>query len=64
MVSQGTSTYAFKGMFRAARIMANTALHILKDENLLKSIQKEHKEKLEKHPYKNPIPDHVQPSTL
>ncbi|RIL84447.1 hypothetical protein BUY23_08995 [Staphylococcus cohnii] len=64
MVSQGLSTYAFKGMFRASSVMANTAIHILKDEQLLKAIKKEHKEKLEKYPYKNPIPDDVEPSTL
>lgn len=64
MVSQGLSTYAFKGMFRASSVLANTAIHILKDEQLLEAIKKEHKKKLEKHPYKNPIPDDVEPSTL
>lgn len=64
MVSQGLSSYAFKGMFRAARVMSNTAIHILHDKKLLKSIQEEHKEKLKKQPYKNPIPEDVKPSIL
>jgi aminobenzoyl-glutamate utilization protein B len=64
IVSQGTSEYAFKGMFRAARVMANSAIHVLKNPDILKEMKNEHTEKLENHPYENPIPKDISPSKL
>lgn len=61
MTAQGLTSYAFKGMYRAARVMANTAIHVLGDETLLEEMKKEHEEKLKKHPYENPIPKDVKP---
>jgi aminobenzoyl-glutamate utilization protein B len=64
MVSQGLSGYAFKGMHRAARVMANSAIHILKNPAILERINKEHQQKIKNHPYENPIPKDVTPSIL
>ncbi|MBO3066544.1 M20 family metallopeptidase [Staphylococcus shinii] len=64
MVSQGLSDYAFKGMHRAARVMANSAIYVLKNPETLEKIKEEHKMKLEDHPYENPIPKRVKPSKL
>lgn len=61
MTAQGLSSYAFKGMYRAARVMANTAVHVLHDETLLSEMKEEHEEKLKKQPYENPIPKDVNP---
>lgn len=64
MVSQGLSNYAFKGMYRAARVMANSAIHVLKNPEILEKMKKEHKEKIESNPYENPIPKDITPSKL
>ena len=61
MTAQGLTSYAFKGMYRAARVMANTAIHVLGDDTLLEEMKKEHEEKLKKYPYENPIPKDVKP---
>ncbi|KGR78066.1 amidohydrolase [Ureibacillus manganicus DSM 26584] len=61
MVSQSNSTFAFKGMISAGAVMADTAIKIFQDPELLKPIQEEFKNHISKYPYQNPIPKEVKP---
>ncbi|EQB37943.1 MULTISPECIES: M20 family metallopeptidase [Virgibacillus] len=64
MTSQGISSYAHKGMLRAAGAMALTSLQLLLNPSELIEVKQEFHAFREKHPYRCPIPNHVQPSKL
>ncbi|WP_424236734.1 M20 family metallopeptidase [Bhargavaea ginsengi] len=64
MTSQGLSSNAHKAMLRAGGSMALTALKIFEQPERLAEIQAEHQAFADKNPYKNPIPEHVQPAKL
>lgn len=61
MVSQSNSSFAFKGMLKAGKIMAITAIKLIDDPSLVEPIKKEFEEQLKKSPYSNPIPPEVLP---
>lgn len=60
-VDNGLSDFAHKGMIRASKIMAKTALDVIKNPALLKQIQEEFKQKTEGKPYVSAIPKEVVP---
>lgn len=64
MVSQGTSPFAHSGMLLAAQAMAETAIHLFENEEVLRMAKDEHKKRRAKEPYFSPIPKDVQPSAV
>ncbi|MFC4557742.1 M20 family metallopeptidase [Virgibacillus kekensis] len=64
MTTQGISSYAHKGMLRAAEAMALTGITLLTNKEDLELVQEEFNEFRSKNPYKCPIPDNVKPSKL
>lgn len=64
MTSQGLSTFAHKGMLRAAKTMALTGGALFTSEQLLKEVKDEFSDFQKENPYKSPIPNHVKPTTL
>ncbi len=64
MTTQGISSYAHKGMLRAAEAMSQTAVRLLENNEELESIQQEFKAFREANPYSCPIPEEVKPSKL
>lgn len=64
MTSQGLSSNAHKGMFRAAGSMALTGIKLLADPGHLDAVKDEFIAFSQKHPYTCPIPKDVRPSPL
>ncbi|WP_188454270.1 M20 family metallopeptidase [Virgibacillus oceani] len=64
MTTQGISSYAHKGMLRAAEAMSLTAVDLLTDQAAVNLIQQEFKVFKEKNPYSCPIPKDVETSKL
>lgn len=64
MTTQGISSFAHKGMLRAAESMALTALQLFEDEDKLEAVKHEFNEFRKANPYRCPIPKDVKPSTL
>lgn len=64
MTAQGKSSFAHKGMLRAAESMAKAAIHVLENESSLEKIRAEFEAFRAKNPYTCPIPDDVQPTIL
>ncbi|MBU8771382.1 M20 family metallopeptidase [Cytobacillus oceanisediminis] len=64
MTTQGISSYAHKGMLRAAEAMALTAVKLLTDQEELEAVKQEFNEFKQANPYTCPIPKEVKPSTL
>lgn len=64
MTTQGISSFAHKGMLRAAESMALTAVQLFEDDAKLKAVKQEFEEFLQANPYTCPIPKNVKPSTL
>lgn len=60
-VSNGVSDFAHRGMFKAASILAKTAIDVAEDTDLLQAIQKEFKEKTKDKAYRPVIPEDVKP---
>ncbi|RDU38181.1 amidohydrolase [Neobacillus piezotolerans] len=64
MTAQGISSYAHKGMLRAAEAMALAAIRLFKNKEELEPVKQEFKKFQEKNPYTCPIPGHVHPSKI
>lgn len=64
MTTQGLSTFAHRGMFRAAGSMALAAIKALNEPSIVTEATEEFEKFIAKNPYTNPIPTHVQPSQL
>ena len=64
MTNQGISSYAHKGMVRAAEGMALAAIELFTNEDELAKIREEFEAFQAKNPYLCPIPKDVQPSTV
>ncbi|GGN60051.1 M20 family metallopeptidase [Oceanobacillus indicireducens] len=62
MTSQGLTTIAHKGMFRAAQSMALTGLEMVTNPQRLERVQQEFQAFRKKNNYFNPIPQHIKPS--
>ncbi|WP_413732773.1 M20 family metallopeptidase [Sodalis sp. RH20] len=61
LVAQGKSTLAHKGLTHAAKIMASTAISLIKQPALIAAAKQEHLRQLNGTPFINPIPDDVMP---
>ncbi|WP_077328649.1 M20 family metallopeptidase [Virgibacillus siamensis] len=64
MTSQGLSSFANRGMLRAAGSMALTGITLFESEEDLNNVKKEFQAFRNKHDYTNPIPEGVRPSKL
>ncbi len=61
LVAQGKLPAAHKGMEHAAKVMASTALDLIRDPALIEAAKADHQARLDGVPFVNPIPDDVQP---
>ncbi len=61
LTAQGKAPAAHKGMAHAAKVMAGTALDVLRDPDLLARAKADHRARLADTPFRNPIPDDVSP---
>lgn len=64
MTTQGLSSFANKGMLRAAGSLALTGLELLTSSKALNQVKSEFDAFAKNNPYKCPIPQDVKPSTL
>lgn len=64
MTSQGISSFAHKGMLRAAEAMAKAAVHLFNNEKDYKKVREEFEAFKAKNPYTNPIPPEIKPTIL
>lgn len=64
MTTQGISSFAHKGMLRAAEAMAKAAVHLLNNKEDYQKVREEFEAFRAKNPYKNPIPPEVKPTIL
>ena len=61
LVAQGKAPAAHKGMEHAAKVMAATALDVIRDKELVAAAKADHRERLAGTPFVNPIPADVEP---
>jgi aminobenzoyl-glutamate utilization protein B len=61
LTAQGKTPAAHKGMVHVAKVMAGTAVDVLRDEALLARAKAEHQARLERTPYICPLPEGMQP---
>ncbi|MBP0617715.1 M20 family metallopeptidase [Jiella mangrovi] len=61
ITAQGKAGAAYKGLTWAAKVMAGTAVDLLRDPELLERAQADHRARLAKKPYICPIPPEVEP---
>jgi aminobenzoyl-glutamate utilization protein B len=61
LVAQGKAPAAHKGLEHAAKVMAGTALDLILDPKLIERARADHRERLNRTPFVNPIPDDVEP---
>jgi aminobenzoyl-glutamate utilization protein B len=61
LTAQGKLPAAHKGMVHVAKVMAGTALDVLKDEVLLARAKADHQAKLARSPYVCPLPEDLMP---
>ncbi|MGD6894479.1 M20 family metallopeptidase [Bacillus infantis] len=64
MTAQGISSYAHKGMLRAAETLALTSIRLLTEKEELEKVQQEFALFRDGNPYTCPIPEGVNPSKL
>lgn len=61
MVAQGKSSVAQKGMLRAARVLARSAIYVLQHPEKLKEIAQEFNSEIGRNQYESPLPAEVNP---
>jgi aminobenzoyl-glutamate utilization protein B len=61
LVAQGKAPAAHKGMEHAAKVMASTAVDLLRNPALIEEAKADFRERLAGTPFVNPIPDDVDP---
>ena len=61
LTAQGKTPAAHKGMVHTAKIMATTAIDVLRDPALLAQAKADHQARVEKTPYRSPIPADLLP---
>ncbi|HVW56925.1 MAG TPA: M20 family metallopeptidase [Rhizobiaceae bacterium] len=61
LVAQGKSGIAHKGMEHAAKVMAATAIDVIRDPELLAAAKADFRARRDGRPFVNPIPDDVEP---
>jgi aminobenzoyl-glutamate utilization protein B len=62
LTAQGKTPAAHKGLVHAAKVMAGTAIDVLKDSALLAAAKADHQARTKNNPYVCPLPDDVPPS--
>jgi aminobenzoyl-glutamate utilization protein B len=62
LTAQGKTPAAHKGMVHAAKVMAATAVDVLRDGALLAAAKADHQARTKNNPYVCPLPDDVPPS--
>jgi aminobenzoyl-glutamate utilization protein B len=63
LVAQGKLPAAHKGMAHAAKVMAATAVALVREPSLIEAAKADFRDRLDGTPFVNPIPDDVEPST-
>ncbi|WP_019156841.1 amidohydrolase [Robertmurraya massiliosenegalensis] len=63
MTAQGISSYAHKGMLKAAEVLTLTVIELIHNKQYLELIKEEFAAFTSKNPYICPIPDNVKPPT-
>ena len=61
LTAQGKTPYAHKGMVHTAKIMAGTAIDVLRDPALLARAKADHQARLSRDPYVSPLPADLAP---
>lgn len=61
LVAQGKLPAAHKGTEHAAKVMASTAVDLICNPRLIEAAKADHRARLERTPFVNPIPDDVEP---
>ena len=61
LVAQGKAPAAHKGMEHAAKVMAATALDVIRDQELVAAAKADHRARLAGTPFVNPLPPDVEP---
>ena len=61
LVAQGKAPAAHKGMAHAAKVMAATALDVIRDQELVAAAKADHRARLAGKPFVNPLPADVEP---
>jgi len=61
LTAQGKMPAAHKGMVHVAKVMAGTAVDVLRDEVLLARAKADHQAKVSRTPYVCPLPDEIDP---
>ncbi|MDO3433671.1 M20 family metallopeptidase [Rhizobium sp. CBN3] len=61
LVAQGKLPAAHKGTEHAAKVMASTAADLISNPELIEAAKADHRARLERTPFVNPIPDDVDP---
>ncbi|MBB2200913.1 amidohydrolase [Gluconacetobacter tumulisoli] len=61
LTAQGKAPAAHKGMIHTAKVMAGTAIEVIRDNALLQAATQAHRDRLARHPYVCPMPDDVVP---
>src|SRR6202007_1000675 len=61
LTAQGKSPLAHKGMVHAAKVMAGTAVDVLRDQALLQQAKADHQARLARTPYVSPLPEGLAP---
>jgi aminobenzoyl-glutamate utilization protein B len=61
LTAQGKTPAAHTGMVHTAKVMASTAVEVLKDKALLERARAEHRARLAASPYRCPLPEGVEP---
>jgi aminobenzoyl-glutamate utilization protein B len=64
VVSQGTSSFAYKGMLQAGKVLGATAIELLQTPEWLDKAAAEHRADLKGRTYKCPIPDDTLPAPV
>ncbi|MDA8049788.1 MAG: M20 family metallopeptidase [Rhodospirillales bacterium] len=61
LTAQGKTRAAHKGLAHVAKVMAGTAIDVIRDETLLARAKADHAARIGAHPYVCPIPEDVSP---
>jgi aminobenzoyl-glutamate utilization protein B len=61
LTAQGKLPAAHKGLAHVAKVMAGTAIDVIRDETLLARAKADHQERVARKPYVCPLPDDLEP---
>ena len=61
LTAQGKLPAAHKGLVHVAKVMAGTAIDVIRDETLLARAKADHQARVTRKPYVCPLPDDLEP---